>query len=398
MEEQPWIGRSLGGRYKIEALLGKGGMSAVYKATDPKLKRPVAVKLIHPHLSTDDDFIRRFKTEAASIAAFRHPNIVQIYDFNYDGENYYMVMEYIAGGSLQELLIRLKNENAQIPYEQAVNIIIGICDALTYAHKQGMIHRDIKPANIMLTSDEQPVLMDFGLVKILNATTHTGTGAIVGTARYMPPEIINDEPPDERSDIYSLGITFYELLSSAPPFNAKSVLTLITMHLNDPVPDLRDRRPDISPRLTRIINRSLEKDRNNRYGTADEMAEDLRRFLSTPEPDSVSTTEFGHLNLKLPDGSEQEIGISKSEITIGRSPTNDIVIEDEKVSRSHARFRFDAQGKAKVIDTGSTNGIRVNGVTIKETMIKPGDVIEIGGSQIRYVSTLKKDNDITIVG
>ncbi|HKI53734.1 MAG TPA: serine/threonine-protein kinase, partial [Anaerolineales bacterium] len=275
MEEQPWIGRSLGGRYKIEALLGSGGMSAVYKATDPKLKRTVAIKLIHPHLSNDEDFICRFQTEAAAIAAFRHPNIVQICDFDYDGENYYMVMEYIPGGSLQDLLIRLKNENENMPFEQAVNTIIGICDALTYAHKQGAIHRDIKPANIMFTSEEQPVLMDFGLVKILNATTHTGTGAIVGTARYMSPEIINDEPPDERSDIYSLGITFYEILSSAPPFNAKSVLTLITMHLNDPVPDLRDLRPDISPRLISIINKALEKDRNNRYGSAEEMADDL---------------------------------------------------------------------------------------------------------------------------
>ncbi|HSG41635.1 MAG TPA: FHA domain-containing serine/threonine-protein kinase [Anaerolineales bacterium] len=398
MEEQSWIGHSLGGRYKIEALLGRGGMSAVYKASDPKLKRPVAVKLIHPHLSNEDDFIRRFKTEAASIAAFRHPNIMQIYDFDYDGENYYMVMEYIAGGSLQDLLTRLNKEKAQIPFEQAANIMIGICDALTYAHKQGAIHRDVKPANIMFTSEDQPVLMDFGLVKILNATTHTGTGAIVGTARYMPPEIINDDPPDERSDIYSLGITFYELLSNAPPFDAKSVLTLITMHLNDPVPDLRKSRPDISQELIRIVNRSLAKDRTDRYQSANEMAQDLRRFLSTPEPDPVSTTEFGQLNLILPDGSEQEIEISKSEIIVGRGTDNDIVIKDARVSRSHARFEFSAWGEVKVIDVGSTNGVIVNGVKVTETTISSGDLIELGGSKIRYINALEKDIDITIVG
>ena len=250
----------------------------------------------------------------------------------------------------------------------------------------------------MFTSDEQPVLMDFGLVKILNATTHTGTGAIVGTARYMPPEIINDEPSDERSDIYSLGITFYELLSHIPPFNAKSVLSLITMHLNDPVPDLRKLRPDISPRLMGIINRSLEKDRNNRYSTAEEMADDLRRFLSTPEPASVSTAEFGYFNLELPDGAKQEIGVSKSDISVGRDRANDIVIEDERVSRSHARFEINAQGKVKVIDTGSTNGVRVNGVKVTETMIRPGDVIEMGGSKIWYRNSLQEDNDITMVG
>lgn len=398
MEEQPWIGRSLNGRYKIEALLGRGGMSAVYRATDPKLRRTVAVKLIHPHLSTDNDFVRRFKTEASSIAAFRHPNIVQVYDFDYDGENYFMVMEYIAGGSLQEKIRKFKSDNTLIPIEQAVSTIAGVCDALSYAHKIGMIHRDIKPANIMLTADEQPILMDFGLVKILNATTHTGTGAIVGTARYMPPEIINDEPPDERSDIYSLGITLYELLSSTPPFNAKSVLSLITMHLHDPVPDLKPIRPDIPYELIRIINRSLEKDREYRYHSADEMANDLRRFLSKPEPDPVSTAEFGLLKVQVPGEGEQEIGVSKSEITLGRDPANDIVIEDAKVSRSHARFEFNARGEVRVIDTGSTNGVRVNGVKVKETTIKPGDVVEMGESKIRFINPSKKDNTVTIVG
>jgi serine/threonine-protein kinase len=275
MEQESWIGRSLGGRYQIEEILGRGGMSAVYKATDPKLKRTVAVKLIHPHLSRDDDFIRRFKTEAASIAAFRHPNIVQVYDFDYDGENYFMVMEYIAGGTLQNQLRQLKKLETVMHPEQAIRVIIGICDALAYAHKLGAIHRDIKPANIMLTDEEQPILMDFGLVKILNATSHTATGAIIGTARYMPPEIINDEAPDERSDIYSLGITLYEALTSAPPFDAESVLTLVTMHLNDPVPDLSASRPDIPHGLMRIINKSLEKDRNDRYSSAHEMGRDL---------------------------------------------------------------------------------------------------------------------------
>ncbi|MDX1379017.1 MAG: serine/threonine-protein kinase, partial [Anaerolineales bacterium] len=161
MEQESWIGRSLGGRYEIEALLGRGGMSAVYKAGDPKLKRTVAVKLIHPHLSRDEDFIRRFKTEAASIAAFRHPNIVQVYDFDYDGENYFMVMEYIAGGSLQDHLGQLKELATVMPPEQAIRIIMSVCDALAYAHDLGVIHRDIKPANIMLTDEEQPILMDF---------------------------------------------------------------------------------------------------------------------------------------------------------------------------------------------------------------------------------------------
>lgn len=284
MEQPTWIGRSLNDRYKIDALLGSGGMSSVYKAYDPNLRRVVAIKLIHPHLSTDIDFIYRFKKEAASVAAFRHPNIVQVYDFNVDGDVYYMVLEFIPGETLQDRMKHLKNSNTSMPVDQAVKIILNICDALSYAHKQGIIHRDIKPANIMLDLHGQAILMDFGIVKILGDTSHTATGAVVGTARYMSPEVIRSEMPDERSDLYSLGVTFFEMLSGQAPFNADSAMSLLMRHLNDPVPDLNSIRPDTPSELKRIINKLLEKDRNNRYRSADEMSGDLRRFLASLEP------------------------------------------------------------------------------------------------------------------
>ena len=288
MDQPTWIGRSLNGRYKISALLGQGGMSAVYKASDPNLKRVVAIKLIHPHLSTDPDFIYRFKKEAAAVAAFRHPNIVQVYDFNVDGEVYYMVLEYIPGETLQERLKELKSSNQKMPTEQAIKIVIDICNAMGYAHKHGMIHRDIKPANIMLDVHGQAILMDFGIVKILDDETHTVTGAVVGTARYMSPEVIRSEVPDERSDIYSLGVTFFEMLNGNPPFNADSAMSLMMRHLNDPVPDLRNLRPDVPPELVAIINKSLEKDRARRYRSADAMAADLRRVLARLESGAVA--------------------------------------------------------------------------------------------------------------
>jgi serine/threonine protein kinase len=280
MDQPTWIGRSLNGRYTITALLGSGGMSSVYKANDPNLKRVVAIKLIHPHLSTDPDFIYRFKKEASAVAAFRHPNIVQVYDFNVDGEVYYMVLEFIPGESLQERLKELKKSNLKMPIEQAIQIVINVCSAMGYAHKHGMVHRDIKPANIMLNVHGEAILMDFGIVKILGDETHTVTGAVVGTARYMSPEVIRSEVPDERSDIYSLGVTFYEMLNGDPPFNADSAMSLMMRHLNDPVPNLRNLRPDVPPQLVAIINRSLEKDRVKRYSSADEMAADLRNLLT----------------------------------------------------------------------------------------------------------------------
>ena len=220
MNANTWTGRTLSGRYQIQDLLGQGGMSAVYKALDTNLKRIVAVKLIHPHLSTDPTFINRFEDEAQAVAQLRHPNIVQVYDFNHDNNLYYMVQEFVPGETLQGFLERLHQAEQQMPLAQAVKIMIDVCRAVGYAHENGMIHRDIKPANIMLDEQGKAVLMDFGIVKILGGEKHTATGAVIGTAAYMAPDVIRGEPPDARSDIYSLGITLYEMISGSVPFDA----------------------------------------------------------------------------------------------------------------------------------------------------------------------------------
>ena len=280
MDQPTWIGRTLSGRYKIEALLGQGGMSAVYKAMDPNLKRVVAIKLIHPHLSSDPSFVLRFESEASAVASLRHPNIVQVYDFNNDAGVYYMVLEFIPGETLQDRMHRLSDTGRPLSLQDALKFTINICDAVGYAHQRGMVHRDIKPANIMLDTQGQAILMDFGIVKILGGDSHTSTGAVVGTARYMSPEIIRGEVADHRSDIYSLGVTLYEMLSGRPPFVADSAMTLMMMHLNDPVPDVRDFRKDAPPELAEILEKSLAKDRNDRYLSAAEMAADLRRALA----------------------------------------------------------------------------------------------------------------------
>ena len=282
MDQQPtWIGRTLSGRYRIDALLGQGGMSAVYKSTDPNLKRVVAIKLIHPHLSTDPMFVQRFESEASAVASLRHPNIVQVYDFNNDGGVYYMVLEFIPGETLQDRLKRLAENGRQLSVEEAINYTINISDAVGYAHQRGMVHRDIKPANIMLDVQGQAILMDFGIVKILGGDSHTSTGAVVGTARYMSPEIIRGEVADHRSDIYSLGVTLYEMLSGRPPFVADSAMTLMMMHLNDPIPNVRGFRQDIPPEVARILEKCLAKDRNARYQSAAELSVDLRRALAS---------------------------------------------------------------------------------------------------------------------
>ena len=245
MPNDHWIGQSLNSRYRIDQLLGQGGMSSVYRAYDPNLRRTVAIKLIHPHLSTNPDFLRRFEEEAASVATLRHENIVQVYDFNHDGDVYYMVLEYLPGETLEDRLKRLNAKNLHLDQGEAVRIIAQICDAVHYAHNRGLIHRDIKPANIMLDEQERAILMDFGIARIVGGQIHTAAGAVVGTALYMSPEQIQGEQVDARTDIYSLGVSLFETLSGKPPFEADSAMTLMMMHLNDPVPDIRHLRPRV---------------------------------------------------------------------------------------------------------------------------------------------------------
>ena len=291
MMPQSWVGKTIGGRYQIEALLGQGGMSAVYRAIDPNLRRTVAIKLIHPHLSTDPNFIGRFKEEAAAVARLRHPNIVQVHDFNNDSETYFMVMEYLIGETLQARLKRLNSTGRNMPFSEAVSICTQICDAAGYAHNHELIHRDIKPANIMLDVNGQAILMDFGIVKIIGGEYHTATGATLGTAMYMSPEQIRTERVDDRSDIYSLGVTLYEMISGRPPYQADSALTLMMMVLNDPLPDLREIRAGVPEELLAVVYQALAKERSERFQSMAEMVAALRQIqekvVSTPPPSTV---------------------------------------------------------------------------------------------------------------
>jgi len=279
MPKSKWIGKSLSKRYVLEEMLGQGGMSAVYKSTDPNLKRVVAIKIIHPHLSNDPNFVKRFEEEAEAVAQLRNPGIIQVYDFNRDEDTYYMVLEFVPGETIQEHLKRLNESGRKLSTTSAIEYIAEVCDALDYAHQRGMIHRDIKPANLMLNIMNQVILMDFGIAKIVGGQRHTATGAVVGTAMYMSPEQIKGTHADRRSDIYSLGVTLFEMVSGRPPFEAESAMTLMMMHINDPVPNPKDLNPDVPDDLIAVINKALAKDPNARYQTAAQMAAALRNVL-----------------------------------------------------------------------------------------------------------------------
>jgi serine/threonine protein kinase len=295
MAKTSLIGKTVGKRYVIEEMLGQGGMSAVYKATDPNLKRVVAIKVIHPHLSDNQDFVKRFEEEAAAVAQLRHPGIILVHDFNKDDELdlYYMVLEFVPGETIQDHLKRLNDQGRKLSVSKALEFMANICDAVDYAHQRGMIHRDIKPANLMLTTTGQAILMDFGIAKIVGGQRHTATGAVVGTAMYMSPEQIKGEQPDRRSDIYSLGVTLFEMLSGKPPFDADSAMTLMMMHINDPVPNPQKLNPEIPEGVVDVVNKALEKNPADRFQTAAQMAAALRNALAGrvagPVPSSRST-------------------------------------------------------------------------------------------------------------
>ena len=297
MAQPSWIGRTLNGRYEIQELLGQGGMAAVYKAFDHNLKRVVAVKLIHSQFSSNEDFVRRFESEAATVAQLRHPNIIQIFDFTHEDEIYFIVFEFVPGETLQARMKRLAMANRQMEIKEAVDIAAKTADALNYAHTKGLIHRDIKPANIMLNVYGEPIVMDFGIAKIMGGTQHTATGAVLGTARYMSPEQIKGDRIDPRSDEYSLGVTLFEMLGGRPPFEADSAMTLMMMHMTDPVPDLRNLRAEVPSGLVSVVNKSLAKNRDDRYATAAAMAAALRHYdAETTSAAGATTIEQSPVN------------------------------------------------------------------------------------------------------
>jgi serine/threonine-protein kinase len=297
-----WLGHTIGNRYHIESLLGQGGMSTVYKATDPNLRREVAIKIIHPHLSRDPEFVRRFEQEAASIAQLRHPNIIQIYDFNHDDKVYYIVLEYIDGQDLKQRLKSSSDTGRIFNVKEAISIMASICDAVAYAHERGMIHRDLKPANVMLSARNQPVLTDFGVAKLLDGLDHTATGAIVGTAKYMSPEQAKGERPDERSDIYSLGVMLYEMIAGRPPFDGDTTVAVLMKHVNEPVPDIRQLHRNLPEEVVRILNKALAKDKRDRYQTAFQMAVALKSVQEFParvgDTDEAARTTVASVRLQ----------------------------------------------------------------------------------------------------
>ncbi len=267
-------GRNLG-KYQILEPLGSGGMARVYRAFHPQLNRYVAVKVLRGDLVDDDAFLSRFRQEAQSIANLRHPNIIQAFDFDVQDDITYMVMELLDGDTLNTRLNDYRVRDEHLPWGDMVRILLDVLDGLSYAHGEGVIHRDIKPANILLTKRGQVVLADFGIAQIVGGTRHTVSGMLLGTINYMAPEQGLKHICNPQTDIYSVGIILYEMLTRQPPFNADTPLAILMKHVNDPLPLPKTIEPSIPDSFERIVLKALAKEPEDRYQLADEMAQAL---------------------------------------------------------------------------------------------------------------------------
>ncbi len=277
------------GKYEVIAHVGRGATAAVFKALHPELNRVVAIKVLDRSLMHSPEMRARFRREARAIAALRHANIVQVFDFDIVDDAYYMVMEYIEGGALNQRLAELRERGERMSLQEALRVVVGVGKALHYAHEQGMLHRDVKPGNIMFRGDGSVVLTDFGVAKILNVSGEiTATGAVAGTPAYMAPEQWTDNEPDRRSDIYSLGVVLYELATGALPFDDETPGRLMFRHISEPPPLPRKLHHNIPLDLERVILRALAKDRRDRYQTAQELVDDLEALIYRVESTALT--------------------------------------------------------------------------------------------------------------
>ena len=282
-------GRILGNRYEIIEKVGNGGMATVYKATDLVLKRYVAVKVLRDEFTTDEEFIKRFETEAQSAARLVHANIVSIFDVGVDNGIYYIVMELIQGKTLKEIIVE---ERGPLPWKWSVNVAIQIASALEMAHRNNIIHRDIKPHNIIITEDGVAKVTDFGIAKAVSNSTITAFGTTIGSVHYFSPEHARGGYTDAKSDIYSLGVVMYEMVTGKVPFDADTPVSVALKHMQeDPVPPI-ELNPHLPEAVNKIILKALKKDPMLRYQTATELLQDLKMALKNPSGDFVDETDY----------------------------------------------------------------------------------------------------------
>ena len=298
-------GQKINDRYEIIRSIGEGGMANVYLGYDTILDRNVAIKVLRGDLSNDEKFVRRFQREALSASSLAHPNIVEMYDVGEDDGTYYIVMEYVDGKTLKQLL----KKRGTLTLSEAIDIMSQLTDGMAHAHDSYIIHRDLKPQNIMIKDDGQIKITDFGIAMALNSTQLTQTNSVMGSVHYLPPEQASGKGCTIKSDIYSMGIIFYELLSGSLPFRGDNAVEIALKHMREPLPSLKAENPSIPQSIENIIKRATAKNPKNRYESARSMHEDLLTALDESRMDEAE------LQYKYPENENEGKKVKKAETT-----------------------------------------------------------------------------------
>ena len=327
-------GQKINDRYEIEGLIGEGGMANVYLASDTILDRKVAVKVLRGDLAGDEKFVRRFQREALAASSLSHPNIVEIYDVGEDDGNFYIVMEYIEGKTLKQLI----KKRGVLSIPETIDIMLQLLDALQVAHDSYIIHRDIKPQNIMIKESGLVKITDFGIAVALNSVELTQTNSVMGSVHYLPPEQASGKGSTIRSDIYSLGILMFEMLTGKMPYKGDSAVEIALKHMKEPMPSARELNPVIPQSIENIILKAAAKNPKNRYKNVSEMAEDIKTCLDDDriEEDRIvfkyPETDFG--DTKTITALKDEVNESKT----SEEPVVKQITEDEKIDKGNKKL------------------------------------------------------------
>ncbi len=361
------------GNCRIEALLGAGGMGQVFRARHVHLDRLQAVKIMHPHMASDPGFQARFRREAQAIAVLEHPHIVRIFDFDEQQGRYYIAMEYLPDGSLRTLLDRRAREGTKWPLVFGLDLIRQAAEALDFAHARGIVHRDIKPDNILIERHAGPggrslyvvKLTDFGLARMVEGGGGiTASGMTVGTPAYMSPEQCQGLPVDGRSDIYSLGIVLYEVVTGYLPFTVSRISEAVEKHVYVQPPSPRTVAPDLPVAVEAIILRCLAKKPEERFATGAELAQALRQVMQAPPPPPPPAPDGVFVRVLDAAGQTvQRVPLTGQGLTIGRRAGHQIVLDDPAVSRNHVNVEWSGR-RVRVKDLGSRGGTLLNGAPL----------------------------------